>query len=110
MTDTARQNLLAEEDTQTPAQEGGCGGQCTCGGSSDAAPELDARLIPPAIRHASIFGALGAVLPGESMVLIAPHEPVPLLAQLAQDQPGQWTSASSQSGPDEWRVRLTRAL
>jgi len=110
MTDAAPQNLLAEEDAQTSTQEGGCGGHCTCGGQSDAAPELDARLIPPAIRHASILGALGAVLPGDSMVLIAPHEPVPLLEQLAEAQPGEWTAVSSQSGPEEWRVRLTRAL
>ena len=110
MTEATPQNLLADEDAQTSTQEGGCGGHCTCGGQSDVAPELDARLIPPAIRHASIFGALGAVLPGDSMVLIAPHEPLPLLEQLAAAQPGEWTSSSSQAGPEEWRVRLTRAL
>ena len=110
MTDATTQNLLAEEDSQTSNQEGGCGGNCSCGGQGDAAPELDARLIPAAIRHAAIFGALGAVRPGGSMVLIAPHEPVPLLEQIATAQPGEWTSSSSQSGPEEWRVRLTRAL
>lgn len=108
MTDAPPQNLLADEDQQTSAPSGGCGGHCTCGDRADNAPELDTRLIPPAIRHAAIFGALGAVLPGDSMVLVAPHEPVPLLQQLAQAQPGQWTTVSSPSGPDEWRVRLTR--
>jgi len=108
MTDAAPQNLLADEDTQTPAQAGGCGGHCTCGDQADAAAELDARLIPPAIRHAAIFGALDAVRPGDSMVLIAPHEPLPLLAQLVEAQPEQWTISGSRSGPDEWRTRLTR--
>jgi uncharacterized protein (DUF2249 family) len=110
MNDATPQNLLAEDDAQTDAQEGGCGGNCSCGGQDDAAPELDARLIPPAIRHAAIFGALGAVMPGDSMVLIAPHEPLPLLEQIAAAQPGEWTSSSAQSGAEEWRVRLTRAL
>ncbi len=110
MTDAPTQNLLAEDDALASNQEGGCGGHCTCGDQGDTAPELDARLIPPAIRHAAIFGALGAVLPGDSMVLIAPHEPVPLLEQLVEAEPGQWTTMSSQSGPEEWRVRLTRAL
>ncbi|MEO6205690.1 MAG: DUF2249 domain-containing protein, partial [Mycobacteriales bacterium] len=40
-------------------------------------PELDARVIPHAIRHATIFGALDGVAPGRGLVLVAPHDPLP---------------------------------
>ena len=110
MTDATYPNLLDDADVQDVAEEGGCGGHCSCGEQQDAAPELDARLIPPAIRHASIFGALSAVYPGGSMVLIAPHAPVPLLEQLEAAEPGVWATSITQSGPEEFRVRLTRAL
>jgi uncharacterized protein (DUF2249 family) len=110
MTDATYPNLLDDAEVDAVAETSGCGGHCTCGEQQDSAPELDARLIPPAVRHAAIFGALGAVRPGSSMVLIAPHAPVPLLEQLEAAEPGVWTTAMSQSGPEEWRVHLTRAL
>jgi uncharacterized protein (DUF2249 family) len=109
MTDSTYPNLLDDATAQEAVQEGGCGGNCTCGEQADAAPELDARQIPPAIRHASIFGALSAVRPGDSMILIAPHAPIPLLEQIEAAEPGVWTSSISQAGPEEFRVRLTRA-
>ncbi len=112
MTDSTYPNLLDDADVQESAESGGCGGGgggCGCGSQAPSAPELDARQIPPAIRHASIFGALGAVQPGGSMVLVAPHAPIPLLEQLEAAQPGEWTTSISQSGPEEWRVLFTRA-
>ena len=109
MTDSTYSNLLDDADVKDSGQEGGCGGECGCGAQAPAAPELDARLLPPAIRHASIFGALTAVHPGGSLVLIAPHAPMPLLEQIEAAEPGVWTTAISQSGPEEWRVLLTRA-
>ncbi|HEY3338634.1 MAG TPA: DUF2249 domain-containing protein [Propionicimonas sp.] len=61
----------------------GAGSGCACGGHDDAAPVLDVRAIPHAIRHAAVLGAFDAIKPGGSLVLIAPHAPVPLLNQLA---------------------------
>jgi len=115
MTDAAPVNLLADAAESAPttsagAQTGGCGGHCTCGQASDEAPELDVRTIPAPIRHAAILGALGSIAPGASLILLAPHEPVPLLAQLDASEPGVWTSKLEQAGPDVWRVRVTRAL
>ena len=43
---------------------GSCGGGCACGESDGPdLPVLDARSVPHAIRHATIFGALDAVKP-----------------------------------------------
>jgi uncharacterized protein (DUF2249 family) len=81
---------------------------CTCGEHDAALPELDARAIPHAIRHASIFGALDSLQAGAGMVLVAPHDPLPLLDQ-ARARYGESVSIDYlQRGPDAWRLQFTR--
>lgn len=90
----------------TEAHPGGCG----CGHEHDAsAPELDVRAIPHAIRHATVFGALTAIPSGGSMILVAPHDPKPLLAQVAERENGTISVTYLDEGPEAWRLRLTRA-
>ncbi len=84
------------------APETGCG----CGGHAEPDPVLDARTIPHAVRHGAIFGAFDAIPPGGSLVLVAPHAPVPLLAQLAERAPIEVEMLVE--GPTEWHVRITR--
>lgn len=85
----------------------GCGGSCTCGEDDDSGhPELDARAVPHAIRHATIFGALDAVRPGGGLVLIAPHDPLPLLAQIEQRSPGAFDVSYLERGPESWRLQF----
>ena len=85
------------------------GSGCTCGHTHDELPELDARLIPPAIRHASIFGALDSLTPGQAMALVAPHDPKPLLAQIA-DRYGEGVAVTYLvSGPESWKLKLARS-
>ena len=88
---------------------GSAGHACGCG-ETDASgyPELDARAIPHAIRHATIFGALDGVRPGRGLVLIAPHDPLPLLAQLEKRAPGDFAVDYLQRGPEDWRLSLVR--
>ena len=64
------------------------------------------RVIPHAIRHASVFGAWSAIPHGGSLVLVAPHDPKPLLAQLADL--GPITVTYLDEGPDAWRLQITR--
>lgn len=83
---------------------------CGCGHEHEESfPELDARAIPHAIRHATVFGALSAIKPGGSMILVAPHDPKPLLAQIAEREHGAISVSYLQQGPDAWRLKLTRA-
>jgi uncharacterized protein (DUF2249 family) len=94
--------------------EDGCGGECGCGHQDNgetagALPELDARAVPHAIRHATIFGALSSVSAGSGMVLVAPHDPLPLLAQLEERSPGLFSVDYLERGPESWRVRFIRA-
>lgn len=91
--------------------EGGCGGECGCGHQDEAGvlPELDARAVPHAIRHATIFGALASVGAGGGLVLVAPHDPLPLLAQLEERSPGLFSVDYLERGPEAWRIRFVRA-
>ncbi len=89
--------------------EGGCGGECNCGHeNSSSLPELDARAVPHAIRHATIFGALDSVGIGEGMVLVAPHDPLPLLHQLEGRSPGRFSVDYLERGPEVWRIQFVR--
>lgn len=81
---------------------------CSCGGHDETLPELDARAIPHAIRHAAIFGAVGSLRPGQGLILVAPHDPLPLLAQLTQREGDQVSVDYVQRGPEAWKLRLTR--
>ncbi|MEU2287749.1 DUF2249 domain-containing protein [Streptomyces sp. NPDC013178] len=84
------------------------GGVCGCGGAEEAnEPELDVRDVPHALRHATVFGALDAVPAGTAMVLIAHHDPLPLLAQIEQRSPGVFAVEYLERGPEAWRLRLS---
>ncbi|KAB7744200.1 DUF2249 domain-containing protein [Nostocoides sp. F2B08] len=80
---------------------------CACG-ADHGEPELDARTIPHAIRHATIFGALSAIAPGGSLILVAPHDPQPLLAQIADREGDDIEVSYLEKGPQAWRLRLAR--
>jgi uncharacterized protein (DUF2249 family) len=85
-------------------------GACGCHEVDPAGwPELDARLVPHKIRHATVFGALDAVAPGASLVLLAPHDPLPLLDQLQRREPDAFSVDYLARGPETWRLLLTRA-
>lgn len=91
---------------------GGCGNghTCSCGESEPAGyPELDARSIPHAIRHATILGALETVEPGGGLALTAPHDPLPMLDQVAVRWPGRFSVDYLERGPERWRLALVRA-
>jgi uncharacterized protein (DUF2249 family) len=42
------------------------------------------------------------------MVLVAPHDPLPLLAQLEDRWPGQFEVDYLQRGPEAWRLVFVR--
>lgn len=82
---------------------------CTCGVlHEEEYPALDVRAIPHAIRHGVVFGALDSLARGSGLVLVAPHDPLPLLAQIDQRAPGEFTVSYLTSGPDAWHLQLVR--
>ncbi len=89
------------------ATAGGCG----CGGHDEPGrPVLDARQVPHNIRHATVFGALDAVRPGGGLELVAPHDPLPLLAQIEQRNPGAFEISYLERGPETWRLAIDRRI
>src|SRR6478736_5812524 len=92
--------------TEVTAHNATAAGGCGCREAAGDAPELDVRVIPHAIRHASVFGAWSAIPQGGSLALVAPHDPKPLLAQLADL--GPITVTYLDEGPDAWRLQITR--
>ncbi len=90
--------------------EVGHGHNCACGEQDPAGyPELDARAIPHAIRHATIFGALDSIGAGSGLVLVAPHDPLPLLAQVQDRYDGAFEVSYLERGPEAWRLAFVRA-
>jgi uncharacterized protein (DUF2249 family) len=92
------------------AETGGCGGHtCGCGEVDDPGhPVLDARAVPHAIRHATIFGALDTVRPGGGLVLLAPHDPLPLIAQVHDRYAAAFDLEYLERGPETWRLVFLR--
>jgi uncharacterized protein (DUF2249 family) len=45
---------------------------------------FDARGVAKRFRHAAIFGALSALMPGEIMRFCNDHDPLPLLNQIGE--------------------------
>ena len=102
-------DITIDTGAAAAATTAGCaGGQCTCGHGTDATPVLDVRLIPASVRHAAVHGALGAVAVSSSLVLAAPHEPTPLLAELEELHPGDFVVSYVERGPETWLVKFTR--
>ncbi len=81
---------------------------CGCGHHDAAVPSLDAREIPHAIRHGAILGAVASLPAGGALDLTAPHNPTPLLAQIAEAESGAIDVTYLVSGPEAWTLRLTR--
>lgn len=81
---------------------------CGCGGHDEALPEFDARTVPHAVRHASILGVVDALQPGSAFVLIAPHNPLPLLAQIQALHGDSIQISYVQEGPDAWKLKMER--
>ena len=50
--------------------------------TAEAIYPFDARGVAKRFRHAAIFGALDALIPGETMRFCNDHDPLPLLHQL----------------------------
>jgi uncharacterized protein (DUF2249 family) len=59
-------------------------------------------------RHPLIFGRLDALRPGESIVLINDHEPLPLRLELERMHPGRFTWSAIMTASEVWRVSIAR--
>ncbi len=97
----------SSDQAESVAQDGHA---CGCGEADGTDhPVLDARSVPHAIRHATVLGALDSIRPGAGMILLAPHDPKPLLAQVERRHPGVFQVDYLERGPENWRLVFVRA-
>jgi uncharacterized protein (DUF2249 family) len=70
--------------------------------------ELDVTALPPREKHPTIHARLRALTPGGTLRIFNDHDPRPLRFELEADYPGAYSWTYVDSGPDVWRVDLTR--
>jgi uncharacterized protein (DUF2249 family) len=84
-------------------------GLSTMTASATATPAaVDLRTIAARDRHATVFNRFDALPPGRSLELVSDHDPLPLRLQLDERVRGQFEWAALESGPQAWRVQITR--
>lgn len=71
---------------------------------------IDLRPLIPPERHATIFGALERLAPGEAFVLINDHAPLPLLRHIDANWPGEFAIDWLKDGPEEWQIAIARTV
>lgn len=69
---------------------------------------VDVRNIAPRERHPLIFSTFGKLGAGHAMELVNDHDPKPLYYQFQAELPGQFAWAYVETGPDVWRVTITK--
>ncbi len=72
------------------------------------AATVDVRSIAPRERHPLIFSTFEALAPGAALELVNDHDPKPLYYQFQAESPGRFEWAYLESGPDTWRVQITK--
>lgn len=105
----------ADPAASAPKAHGGCGcgdhGQGTAHVvSQDPAvreDELVIHSLPKVVRHALLFAAMDNLPLGASLIVVAPHQPVPLFNYL-QESESHYRVETIETGPVDWRYRVTR--
>ena len=70
--------------------------------------ELDVRSLPLATRHLEVFGVFDALRSDEAFVLVADHDPKPLLHQFQSERPGRFEWSILEAGPTRFRIEVRR--
>jgi uncharacterized protein (DUF2249 family) len=76
--------------------------------SACTASRVDVRTIAPRERHPLIFSTFERLAEGQAMELVNDHDPKPLYYQFQAELPGKFSWDYLESGPDTWRVAITR--
>lgn len=69
---------------------------------------LDATLLEPRVKHATIFARYDDLKPGEHFILQNDHDPKPLYFQLLSVKGDVFTWEYLEQGPEWWKIRLTK--
>lgn len=75
-----------------------------------AMQELDVRIIPPKLKHPTIYQTLHALTVNEALRIINDHDPRPLRFELDADYPHAFKWKYIESGPDTWIVEIRKVV
>ncbi len=70
------------------------------------AATVNATEYPPHLKHKVIFQTFGNLEPGEAMLLVNDHDPVPLRFQFESMHSGEYTWEYIEQGPVSFQVRI----
>ncbi|OBR63467.1 hypothetical protein A7K91_17050 [Paenibacillus oryzae] len=73
---------------------------------SQFAATVNATEYPPQLKHKVIFETFNNLEPGEAMLLINDHDPVPLRFQFQSMHPEKFTWEYIEQGPEWFRVNI----
>ena len=69
---------------------------------------IDVRVIPRFERHRLIFGTFERLGPGDALVIVNDHDPIPLSVHFEARYRDKFSWLYQERGPDVWRVRIGR--
>ncbi|MHA7964142.1 DUF2249 domain-containing protein [Paenibacillus sp. CAU 1782] len=73
---------------------------------SQFAATVNATEYPPQLKHKVIFETFNNLEPGEAMLLVNDHDPVPLRFQFQSMHPEKFTWEYIEQGPEWFRVNI----
>ncbi|WP_008337423.1 DUF2249 domain-containing protein [Alicyclobacillus mali (ex Roth et al. 2021)] len=73
---------------------------------SDFAYVVRAPEYPPQMKHRVIFQTFDKLEPGQAMLLVNDHDPVPLFYQFQHEREGQFTWEYLERGPEVFQVKI----
>jgi uncharacterized protein (DUF2249 family) len=75
-----------------------------------AMQEIDVRIIPPKLKHRTIYQTLQALPLNETLRIVNDHDPRPLRFELDADYPHAFAWQYVESGPDRWLVEIRKLV
>jgi len=72
--------------------------------------ELDIRPVAPREKHPTIFATFDSLNKNETLQLINDHDPMPLYYQMQALRKEQFSWNYVESGPEVWKVNITKTV
>jgi uncharacterized protein (DUF2249 family) len=69
---------------------------------------LDVRTLPPRQKHPALIATWNELPPGQALLLIDDHDPLPLYYQFSCEHAGGFHWEYLEHGPATWRVRISK--
>lgn len=67
---------------------------------------LDVRILEPRLKHPTIFQRFDDLNPGEELIIVNDHDPLPLFYQFKAERPEQFEWNYLENGPETWQVSI----